>query len=108
MAKVFKYNNLIGLVQVFYDPSVDLKLLELVCGFIIIGAALKQLRDLKNVHLSQLMVFCAGLLIVLRGFSGLSGFSLVREEFFNATVYLLFALSLSLGSRKILPDMRVS
>ena len=81
-------------MQMFYNTEIFLSLLELVCGFIIIGTILQRVSYFRELNWGKVLVLLSGFLIIIKEIFSMAGYLPVPMKMVNTVVFTLFALGL--------------
>ncbi|MBR9679271.1 MAG: hypothetical protein GON13_03315 [Nanoarchaeota archaeon] len=85
-----------------YDAVLFLRILELLCGLLIIGTLIKKFKDFKKFTEGAILIFIAGLIIVFKQLFDLSELNTtLPDEFFNLFIYLFFAIGILYFSKRL-------
>jgi hypothetical protein len=89
-------------MEFVYDAVLFLRILELLCGLLIIGTLVKKFKEFKKFTEGAILILVSGLIIVLKQLFDLSGLNTtLPDEFFNLFIYLFFAIGLLYFSKRL-------
>ena len=89
-------------MEFVYDAVLFLRILELLCGLLIIGTLVKKFKEFKKFTEGAILILVSGLIIVLKQLFDISGMNTtLPDEFFNLFIYLFFAIGLLYFSKRL-------
>ena len=89
-------------MEFVYDAVTFLKILEFLCGLLIIGTLIKKFQDFRKFTEGAILILIAGLIIVFRQIFDFAGLTKgLPNEFFNMFIYLFFAIGILYFSKRL-------
>ena len=89
-------------MEFFYDTITFLKVLELVCGLLILGTVMKKFQHFRRFTEGAILIMISGFIIILKQIYDFSPWkNELPDEFFNLFIFLFFAIGILYFSKRL-------